>query len=82
METSWTIVTVIGKGNCERMVFPRTPLLELTMYQQMQMKMILINSLTSERVTSIARGSWYYRGLRDSHTGVQQGYNKELHAAR
>ena len=33
---SGTIVTVIGKGNWERIVLPRTPLLELTTYQQMQ----------------------------------------------
>ena len=36
MERSWTMVTVMGKGNWERMVLPSTPLLELTMYQTME----------------------------------------------
>ena len=53
METSWTIVTVMGKGNCERIVLPSTPLLELTMYQQMQTKMIRTNSRRSERDISM-----------------------------
>ena len=53
MESSWTIVTVIGKGNWERMVLPRTPLLELTTYQQTQTNKILTNSRTSDLVTSV-----------------------------
>ena len=47
MEASWTMVMVIGKGNCERMVLPSTPLLEDTTYQQTQTKMILSPSFIS-----------------------------------
>ena len=47
-----SVPPVMGKGNCERMVLPRTPLLELTMYQHMQMKMILKKSRRSPRDTS------------------------------
>ena len=47
MEASWTMVMVIGKGNCERMVLPSTPLLEDTTYQQTQTKMILNPSFIS-----------------------------------
>ena len=53
MESSCTIVTVIGKGNWERMVLPRTPLLELTTYQQTQTNKIRTNSRTSDLVTSV-----------------------------
>ena len=47
MDASWTMVMVIGKGNCERMVLPSTPLLEDTTYQQTQTKMILSPSFIS-----------------------------------
>ena len=53
MDSSCTIVTVIGKGNWERIVLPRTPLLELTTYQQMQINRIRTNSRTSDLVTSV-----------------------------
>ena len=53
MERSWTMVTVMGKGNWERMVLPSTPLLELTMYQQMHTNRMRTNSRTSDLDTSI-----------------------------
>ena len=57
MEASWTMVMVIGKGNCERMVLPSTPLLELTMYQQMHTNRMRTNSRTSDLDTSIPAAS-------------------------
>ena len=57
MERSWTMVTVMGKGNWERMVLPSTPLLELTMYQQMHTNRMRTNSRTSDLDTSIPAAS-------------------------
>ena len=53
MDNNCTMTQVMGYGNCERMVLPRTPLLELTMYQQMQTNTMRMKSLTSDFVTSM-----------------------------
>ena len=69
MERSWTMVTVMGKGNWERMVLPSTPLLELTMYQQMHTNRMRTNSRTSDLDTSIPAATvWSLAGdyIRDS----------------
>ena len=64
MERSWTMVTVMGKGNWERMVLPSTPLLELTMYQQMHTNRMRTNSRTSDLDTSIpAASSGHWLGI-------------------